>query len=150
MQILLQHLAVHWPMAVELSPVQRHELRDLLPAMVSSLWSFSFAGITTTYVTVCHYLDKDQAAIAFFAVFLITLGICSNVFENRSVGLSAASVRFWKIDLRLQSLASGCLIVGLLLLLVLFSRFVWVNALGHQVLYFSSIRTSADDLAALQ
>jgi hypothetical protein len=135
MQILLQNLAEHWPMmAGELSPVQRRELGELLPAIASSLYSFTFAGITTTYLTLCQYLEKSQAAIVFFAVFLILLAICLHVFENRSVGLSAASLRFFIIDLRVQSLASGCLIVGLVLLLVLFSRFVWVNAVGHQVL----------------
>jgi hypothetical protein len=56
------------------------------------------------------------------------------VFENSSVGLSAASVKFFKVDLRMPNLASGCVIVGLLLLLVLFSRLVWVLALGHLIL----------------
>ena len=135
MQILLQHLAEHWPiMAGALSPPLRRELEEFLPVMLTSLWSFGFAGITTTYLTMCQYLDKSEAAIAFFAVFLVSLGIGWNVYESRSVGLSAASVRVFKIDLRLQSLASGCLIVGLLLVLVLFSRFVWIHALGHQVL----------------
>jgi hypothetical protein len=139
MQILLQHLAQRWLMAGELSPIQRREifeyvskLLELLPAMALSSWSFILAGMSTTYLTTCQFLDKSEGAIAFFAVVLIMLGIGLNVLENRSVGLSAASVRFFKIDLRMQGLSSGCLIVGLLLLLLLFSRFVWVNALGHQ------------------
>jgi len=60
------------------------------------------------------------------------LGIGLNVLENRSAGISAASVRFFRIDSRTQGLSPGCLIVGLLRLLSLFSRFVWVSALGHQ------------------
>jgi hypothetical protein len=140
MQILLQQFAEHWPvMAGALSPAQRREVEEILrflPAVLPTLWSFGFAGITTTYLTVCQYLDKSEAAIAFFAVFLISLGICLNVYENhnRSADLGAASVRAFKFDLRMQSPASGCLVVGLLLVLMLFTRFVWLHAVGHQVL----------------
>jgi len=135
-QILLQHLAVHWPMAAELSPLQRREIGELLPTMIASLFSFAMAGITTTYAQVCYHLDNNQAPVAFFAVFLIILGICLIVYENRSVGLSAASVKIDKMgSLRMQSPASGCVIVGLLLLLLLFSRFMWVSAIGHLALW---------------
>jgi hypothetical protein len=128
MQILLEGLAEHWPMmAGGLSPALERELGEFLPVMLSSIWSFGFAGITSTYLTMCQYMGKSDAAIAFFAVFLISLGICWNVYENRGTGFSAASVRVFKIDLRLQSLASGCLIVGLSLVLVLFTRLVWVH-----------------------
>jgi hypothetical protein len=104
MQILLQHLVEHWLMAGEPSPVQRREilehvsqLLELLPAMAFTAWSFILAGISTTYLTTCQFLDKSEGAIAFFAVVLIVLGIGLNVFENRGVGISAASVRFSKL-----------------------------------------------------
>lgn len=63
---------------------------------------------------------------------LIMLGLGLNVPETRSVGISAASAGSFNIDLRMQALSPGCLIVELLLWLSLFSRFVSVNALGHR------------------
>jgi uncharacterized membrane protein len=135
MQLLLQdHFVQLWPMLAELSPTQERRLGSMLIGMFAWLWSFGAGASTTAYLTVVQHLDQNLAPTVFVGFFLIALGVALMAIESRSAGFNAASAKASKqLYLKFRSLASACMIGGLLLLVTAFIRLAWVNDLVHQL-----------------
>ena len=128
--LLHDHFIQNWPILAEISPTQEQQLMALLMWMFSWLGASGAAASMTTYLTVFQHLDQYLAQMIFVGFFLVAFSVGLMVIESRSAGLHAASAKVSKqLSLRFSSLASACMIAGLLVLLMAFS--VWGYFLMH-------------------
>ncbi|MGY8664130.1 hypothetical protein Q3C01_17425 [Bradyrhizobium sp. UFLA05-109] len=118
-------------MLAELSPTQEQQWAALFMALVSWLGASGAAASITTFLTKFQHLDQHLAPMLFVGILLVAFSVGLMIVENRSLGLHAANAKVSKlVSLRFRSLASACMITGLLILLMAF--ITWTYILMHQ------------------